>query len=279
MTGVAGMTLPDTARRLYAHATFAAIESARMVSRLVAVRATVSYAVLLGGVAVTLLALGPHAQASAVSYMSTNLHNLARGHLDTLVGSAFVTDDSDVYLSLPGLMCLLALGELIWRSGRLIAAFAIGHVGATLIVAVGLAVAVEVGWQPISIADATDVGISYGAAGVLGALTGVIPPRLRPAWIGWWLGTALVAASGADFTSVGHLLALMLGMALSVRLRSPARWTPMRVVLLAVGAGFGYLIITGSLVTAPIGGLAGVAIAAAAQRLARWWRARRFAVA
>jgi hypothetical protein len=268
------MTLPDTVRRLYAHATFAFTTSSRMLSYLLTVRATVAYAVVLAAVAVTLLALGPHAHDTAVSQMSTNLHNLARGHLDTLVGSAFVTDDDDVYLTLPGLMCLLALGELVWRSGRLIAAFALGHVGATLIVAVGLAVAVEVGWQPISVADATDVGISYGAAGVLGALTAVIPSRLRPAWIGWWLGTALVAASGADFTSVGHLLALLLGMGLSVRLGSPVRWTPLRVVLLAVAVAFGYLILTGSMFSAPAGGLAGMLVALVAQRVARRWRAR-----
>ena len=64
---------------------------------------------------------------------------------------------------LPGLVCLLGLAELLWRSGRLVVAFAVGHVGATLLVAVGLTAAVELGWLPLSVTRATDVGMSYGA--------------------------------------------------------------------------------------------------------------------
>ena len=60
-----------------------------------------------------------------------------------------------------------ALAELFWRSGRLILAFGLGHVGATLIVAVGLAAAIRFGWLPISVAHASDVGMSYGAVAVL----------------------------------------------------------------------------------------------------------------
>ena len=116
--------------------------------------------------------------------MSTNLHNLAHGHLGALVGSAFVSDGGDVLVWLPGFLCLLALGELIWRSAGLLIAFAVGHLGATLIVAVWLAAALEVGWLPNSIARATDVGIGYGAVCVLGALTASIPFDWRPAWIG-----------------------------------------------------------------------------------------------
>src|SRR6478672_5810806 len=111
----------------------------RMCSSLVAVRVTVAYAVTLLLVATTLLVLGPRVQDRVVSHLSTNLHNLAHGHLGTLVGSAFVTADGQVYVLLPGLVCLLALAELLWRSGRLVLAFALGHIGATLIVAVGLA--------------------------------------------------------------------------------------------------------------------------------------------
>ena len=193
--------------------------------------------------------------------MSTNLHNLARGHLGTLVGSAFVSDGGDVYVWLPGLLCLLALGELIWRSRGLLITFVVGHIGATLIVAVGLAAALEAGWLPTSVARASDVGISYGAVCVLGALTASIPSRWRQAWAGWWLGIAVAAALGADFTAVGHILALLLGIGLSFRLQSMARWTPMRLVLLFVGVAFGYFVLSGSLVAAPVAGLAGALIA------------------
>lgn len=225
-------------------------------------RVTAAYALMLLAVSVTLTALGRHARAAVVSEMSTNLHNLAHGHLGALVGSAFVSDGGDVYLWLPGLVCLLALGELIWRGRGLLITFAVGHIGATVIVAVGLVAAVETGRLPFSVARATDVGISYGAVCVLGALTASIPLRLRPAWIGWWLGIAVAAAVDADFTAFGHVLALLLGMALSFRLPSIPRWTGMHAALLVVGAAFAYFVLSGSSpLAAPVGGLTGALIA------------------
>lgn len=235
--------------------------AARTLSDAASVRITAAYAVVLVAVSLGLTALGPRARDIAVTGMSTNLHNLSRGRLSTLVGSAFVEDGCEVYLWLPGLVCLLALGELIWRGRGLVVTFAVGHIGATLIVAVGLAVALKAGWLPLSIARATDVGVSYGAVCVLGALTASVPARWHPAWVGWWLGIATVAASGLDFTAVGHVLALLLGIGLSFRLPSVDEWTPIRVALLIVGAAFGYFVLSGSSVEATVGGLVGTLIA------------------
>jgi len=158
-------------------------------------------------------------------------------------------------------VCLLALGELIWRGRGLLLAFAVGHIGATLIVAVGLVAAVEAGWLPISVARASDVGVSYGAVCVLGALTASIPSRWRAAWVGWWAGIAVTVAMGADFTAVGHVLALLLGIGLSYRMPSTAGWTPTRVVLLSGGATFGYFVLSGSSMVATAAGLAVALIA------------------
>jgi hypothetical protein len=243
--------------------------AARALSRAASVRITAAYAVVLAAVSALLSNLGPQAREAVVSRMSTNLHNLAHGRLSTLVGSAFVDDGGDVCVWLPGLVCLLALGELIWRGKGLVIAFAVGHIGATVIVAAGLVVALEAGWLPFSVARATDVGVSYGAVCVLGALTASIPSRWRPAWIGWWLGIALLVASGADFTAVGHVLALLLGIGLSRRLPATAGWGPLHVALLAVGAAFGYFMLSGGLSAAPAAGLAGAVIAFVTGRLVR----------
>lgn len=233
-------------------------------------RVTGAYAVMLLAVSGTLTALGAHTRAAVVSEMSTNLHNLAHGHVATLVGSAFVSEGGDVYLWLPGLVCLLALGEFAWRGRGLLITFAVGHIGATLIVAVGLVAAVETGWLPFSVARATDVGISYGAVCVLGALTASIPSGWRPGWIGWWLGIALVATLDADFTAFGHILALLLGICLSFRLPSITHWTPVHAALLVGGAAFGYFVLSGwSSSVAPVGGLTGVVIALLAGRVMR----------
>src|SRR5258708_26798303 len=213
----------------------------QILSRLSRVRITLGYAAVLVGVSVALVDLGPRVRAQVIAQASTNLHNLARGHLATLFGSAFVTDAGPMYFLLPCLVCLLALAELIWRSGRLSIVFVTGHIGATLLVAVGLTAAIEFGWLPLSVSRASDVGVSYCAVAVLGALTAAIPQRWRPAWIGWWLPVGLVAAAlGDDFTDIGHSAALVLGMLVSFRPPCPAPWTQVRCALLAVSGVFGF---------------------------------------
>jgi hypothetical protein len=251
---VSSMMIRDDSERWTAAA-------ARTLSGAAALRVTMAYALALVAVSAALTALGPHTRDAVVSRMSTNLHNLAHGRVSTLVGSAFVEDGGDVFVWLPGLVCLLALGELIWRSRGLLIAFVVGHVGATLLVAVGLVAAVEAGWLPTSVARASDVGVSYGAVCVLGALTASIPSRWRAVWVGWWLGIGVTAALGTDFTPFGHILALLLGMGLSYRLRPIARWTPIHMILLFGGVAFGYFLVSGPSTLAPVGGLAGTLIA------------------
>ena len=216
----------------------------RTLSRLSRVRITLGYAALLVGVSMALVELGPRVRARVIAQSSTNLHNLAHGHLATLLGSAFVTDAGPMYFWLPCLVCLLALAELIWRSGRLAIVFVTGHIGTTLLVAGGLTAAIKLHWLPLSISRASDVGVSYGAVAVLGALTAAIPSRWRPAWIGWWVPVGIAAAVlGEDFTDVGHTVALMLGLLVSTRLTGPARWTQVRFALLAVSSMFGFLML------------------------------------
>ena len=196
--------------------------------------------------------------------MSTNLHNLAHGHFATLIGSVFVTSNGFIYVRLPGLICRPALAELFFLAqwppdfglrarARRGDADRRGRVG---------------GGHPVRLV--ADFGGAcqrrrdeLGAMAVLGALTIAIPARWRPGWIGWWLAVALLAVFAGDrFTNAGHLVALMIGMSLSARFRVVVRWTPMRCVLLAIGAAFVYLVLANelSLVIAPIAGLLGAVI-------------------
>ena len=240
----------------------------RVMSRLVRVRVTVAYAVAVTSVTIALYALGPRVQDLVVRHVSTNLHNLSRGHFGTLLSSAFVVDAGPIYIWLPGLVCLLAIAELIYHSGLVVLAFATGHIGTTLLVAAGLSTAVELGWLPLTVSRATDVGMSYGAAAVLGSLTAAIPRRWRPAWIGWFVAVGLaVVAVGHDFTDVGHAVALGLGMLIATRLRRPEHWTPGRLAMLGGAAAFGYLVLASTdMLVATAAGLAGAVIGEALSR-------------
>ena len=241
------------------------------VTRMARCRVTLIYAAILTTVTTALVALGPQAHDRIIRHASTNLHNLSQGRLGTILGSAFVVDDGPIYVWLPGLMCLLALAELQWGSGRLIVTFALGHVGATLLVALGLTAAIELSWLPGSLARATDVGMSYGAAAVIGSLTATIAPRWRPAWIGWWLAVAVVVSVfGRDFTDVGHAVGLVLGMLVSLRLGRAAQWTAPKFVLLGIAAPFGFLVLSN---TAMLMATAGALLGGVAGEIARRSRA------
>jgi hypothetical protein len=234
-------------------------------SRLARVQFTVGYVAVLLAVSCAILVLGPHAHDVLVQRASTNLHNLAHGHVGTLLGSAFVVDAGPLYFWLPFLTCLLVLAELHLRTMRLVVAFLVGHIGATLVVAAALATEVEFGWLPISVARASDVGMSYGALAVLGAMTVTMPARWRPAWVGWWISVGLACAIiGADFTDAGHTVAVVLGVLVSSRFRQPIYWTPVLVLMLVASSGFGFLVLAHHWVTmgaAPVVGALGAFVA------------------
>lgn len=241
-----------------------------ILSRLARVQFTIGYVAVLLAISCAILALGPHAHDVLVERASTNLHNLAHGHVGTLLGSALVVDAGPLYFWLPFLTCLLALAELHLRTIRLALAFVVGHVGATLVVAAALAGAVEFGWLPLSITRASDVGMSYGALAVLGAMTAVIPSRWRAAWVGWWISAGVASAIiGGDFTDAGHTVAVILGVLVSARFRQPIHWTPLRRLMLVASAGFGFLVLAhhwGTMAAAPVFGVLG---ALAAHKIAQ----------
>jgi hypothetical protein len=240
------------------------------------VRVTLLYTAALLTVTIALLIMGPFVQDRVIRHASTNLENLSHGHIGTLVGSAFVVEPGPAYIWLPGLVCLLALCEVIFCSSRLILAFAAGHIGATLLTAVGLTAALEFDLLSSEVTRASDVGMSYGAAGVLGGLTTAIPSRYRPIWIGWWIGVAAASALvGHDFTDVGHAFAVVLGMLVSVRFGLPGPWTPARRLMLAISTLFGFLVLANTPVAMVTGTAAGVLGALVTSRLARVRQVRR----
>ncbi len=176
--------------------------------------------------------LDPDLRDVVLRVVSTNLHNLSNGHVETLLVSAVVQAEP----GLPGLVptvLALATAELLLGSGRTLIVFVTGHVGASLVVAGLLAVGALPGVLADRVRLAVDTGPSYGTAAVLGAgllVASVHTVRWalrRPSGRRVLLGVGVAAAAGLvlaatvvavtvdpTFTDWGHLLALGTGGAL-----------------------------------------------------------------
>jgi hypothetical protein len=129
------------------------------------------------------------------------------------LGSAFVTGAGFDWTWIPPFVCLLAAAELVFGSGRLIIIFLAGHVGATLLIAVGLLIAVDAGTISSTVMQAEDVGVSYGAAAVAGALIMRLPAEWRtPAAILGLTFAVYGVLAGQTFTNAGHLTAFVIGL-------------------------------------------------------------------
>jgi hypothetical protein len=214
--------------------------------------ATFGYLAVLIVVTSAFSALSAPAQAMVVLRASTNLHNLLNGRIGTMFSSTLVIGNvTAAWVLIPLLGCLLALVELRFGAVHLIGVFLAGHIGATLLVAAGLWIAVELDWVPTSIRWAEDVGISYGAMALIGTLVVAIPHRWRIAWASAWF---IVAAEGVlierTFTNVGHLLALSIGIAagfcmIRAGATSAGKFTRVESGLLAVSAIFAAILLMG----------------------------------
>jgi len=155
---------------------------------------------------------------------STNLHELARDPVRVLVASAFFVTSAPAWLAWVVLFTAVAAPvEHRIGSGRTITVFALGHVGATLLTAVGLWLALKGDLVESSVVRAVDVGASYGFVALAGIATYLLPRQFRWAYLGALL-LALIAALALvpSFTDFGHLCAFLIGLACRPLVPAPA---------------------------------------------------------
>lgn len=167
--------------------------------------------------------------ARFVRFASTNLDNLTSHPVRSLLGSALVLDSPltrVLTLDFVGTLITFAagmvvvLGALERRLGavRALAVFVVGHVGATLITALVIELALDLHRYPGSVRSARDVGISYGAQAVL-ACGAVLFARGRTRALCilfvliWPVGGMSFVGGLPDFTTIGHWVAALLGFA------------------------------------------------------------------
>ena len=213
---------------------------------------TWSYVTALTVIGVLLSSLSSHWQMVIVANASTNLDNLGHWDLSTLATSAFIINEGPVWFTCIGVGCTLAVAELAWGTPRMLSMFALGHLGATSAVAVGLWIGISNDWLPVSWERASDVGVSYGVVAVLSGLTFSLPRGWRLPWATVWVALAAQSILGErSFTSVGHGVAVLLGLGgawLALRHRGGEPSTQLRspvALMLLVGAALFGLCIVG----------------------------------
>lgn len=170
-----------------------------------------AYAVVVLGISLAMRLAGPAAQARFVASASTNVDNLRHFPFRVLLLSSVVVPADGLLVLVPLVVAVTAAQRWLGRGPTLVA-FGIGHVGATLFVAVVLVSQVTHGRLDPSVVHAPDVGVSYGLACLVGLLAARVPVRRRAAYVVATAGTltALLVLQ-PDFTALGHLTALALG--------------------------------------------------------------------
>lgn len=176
------------------------------------------YAVVLVGVTTVLSVLGSHTYDTVVANSSTNLANLREQPWAVLLASAFVVSSPWGLWLLPFLMLLYAAAQRwVGRLGTVVVA-AVGHVGATLVVATGLSAGIAHGTlRRATVLHAIDVGVSYGMVCVAAFLIARVPRRWRAVYT--VVVVAYVAVPFAlepSFTGAGHSISFVLGALLAV---------------------------------------------------------------
>lgn len=166
---------------------------------------------------------------------STNLDHLARDPIRVLVASAFWLS-STWQLSVAAAALALLVAPLERRIGerRTIAVLASGHLGATLLVAGGLWLALRADAVERSVAGARDVGPSYALFAAAASLAYLLAPRLQAPYLAALVayGTTAVLLEGS-FTAVGHLVAIAIGLGChGLVCHRPARREPVGEALL-----------------------------------------------
>ncbi|GAA0735572.1 DUF1751 domain-containing protein [Dactylosporangium roseum] len=189
---------------------------------------------------------GPRTRDHLIAANSTNVANLDQHRVWTLVTSAFVVTEPLGALTAVHLLMLTGAAELLWGRRRLVEVFLLTHVVTSCLVYALLRTGIRYEWVERATATASDVGTSYGAHAVGGALAFSLPVRARRVLVPLALAAVLLPLVGErTFTDVGHLLSTLIGLLagwqmrrrpLAGRPRRPARMRDDRPMAFAFGA-------------------------------------------
>ena len=184
--------------------------------------ATFVYLAILSVTTWVLVGASPTVVSALLEEQSTNLRHLRQDPLRVLIRSAFWLSGYELLFWAALFLIVLAPAERWLGTVRWLVAFTAGHVGATVMTASGIWLAIKSGVAPERLQNAVDVGVSYGFAAIAALFTYRLPQPWR---IAWAAGLIAYASSGIvidrDFTAYGHAAALVIGFALYPLTRAP----------------------------------------------------------
>lgn len=163
-------------------------------------------------------------RAAFLSEQSTSLRELTTSPVTVLIRSALYVSPLELIVWWVLFTVVVARLEHRFGSARIMAGFAIGHVGASLLVALLTWGAISTGQAGESAAHGIDVGASYGFAALAAMFTYLGTRRRRFIWAA--LVVLVVAANLAwffDGTALGHAIGALLGFACYPLVRPAAR--------------------------------------------------------
>lgn len=154
---------------------------------------------------------------------STSLGRLKHDPLSVLFTSAFWVTPYELWLWVGLFPLVLAPAERWLGSIRMIMVFLVGHIGATLLTAATITFMIRHGWAPRGLRDVIDVGSSYG----FWCVAALFSYRLPRPWRWVWIASILTGALGfvawrTSFSGYGHLITMLIGLALYPLTRAPS---------------------------------------------------------
>jgi len=171
------------------------------------------YVALLAAASIVLSLLDTGDHDAVLRFSSTDVDHLSKHPILVLATSAMWVDgvvDSVLAVLVLGIVATVLERRIGTR--WVVAIFASGHVGATLLTEGSVAVGLHYGILPPTAASRLDVGVSYGLAAMLGAVAGLLPRAVRTIGVvGGWAYLGWPIAHGLDMTSWGHVIALGIG--------------------------------------------------------------------
>ncbi len=170
-----------------------------------------------------LLGASPGVARAVLEEQSTNLHHLTHDPVRVLIRSAFWLNSYELLFWAFLFLIVLAPTEHWLSTSRWLVVFASGHVGATVLTATGIWLAIRGGITSHRLENVVDVGASYGFASIAAVFTFRLARPWRVAWAAALVAAvALGIAIDGTFSAYGHAAALLIGFALYPLTRAPA---------------------------------------------------------